>query len=90
MKEINVDVKIIDSIATFQITQVYVNPSNQNPQGETNEEEKPIEVSYKFPKIDEQIISGMKVTIGDKTIEANIMEKEKAEKKYENAIASGN
>ena len=32
----------------------------------------------------------MKVTIGDKTIEANIMEKEKAEEKYENAIAAGN
>jgi hypothetical protein len=32
----------------------------------------------------------MKVTVGDKTIEANIMEKEKAQDKYDNAIASGN
>jgi hypothetical protein len=31
----------------------------------------------------------MKVIIGDKTIEANIMEREKAEEKYDNAIASG-
>ena len=28
LKEINVDVKIIDSIVTFKIIQVYVNPSN--------------------------------------------------------------
>ena len=90
MKEINVDGHIIDSIATFKITQVYVNPSNQNPQEKSAEDEKPIEISYKFPKIADQIIAGMKVTIGDKTIEANIMEKEKAEEKYENAIAAGN
>jgi len=32
----------------------------------------------------------MKVTVGDKTIEAKIMEKEKAQEKYDNAIASGN
>ena len=79
MKEINVEGAIIDSMATFKITQVYVNPSNQNPQEENKEEEKPIEISFKFPKIDDQIIAGMKVTIGDKIIETNIMEKEKAE-----------
>jgi len=32
----------------------------------------------------------MKVMIGDKTIEANIMEKEKAQDKYDNAVSSGN
>jgi len=32
----------------------------------------------------------MKVTVGGKTIEANIMEKEKAQDKYDNAISSGN
>ena len=31
----------------------------------------------------------MKVTIGKKTIEAKILEKEKAEEKYDNAVASG-
>jgi hypothetical protein len=53
MKEISVDGSIIDSMATFKITQVYVNPSNQNPQEENKEEEKPIEVCFKFPKIDD-------------------------------------
>jgi len=32
----------------------------------------------------------MKVSIGDKTIEANILEKEKAQDKYDDAVASGN
>ena len=45
---------------------------------ENKNEEKAIEVSYKFPKIAEQIIAGMVVSVGDKTIEAKIMEKEKA------------
>jgi hypothetical protein len=62
-------------MSTVKITQVYVNPSNTNPQDEeVKEEEKPIEISYKFPKVADQIIAGMKVSIGDKTIEANIME----------------
>ena len=38
----------------------------------------------------DQIIAGMKITVGDKTIEAKIMEKEKAQDKYNDAIASGN
>ena len=77
-------------MAKVKITQVYVNPSNFNPQEEAKEEDKPIEISYKFPKVAEQIIAGMKVMIGDKTIEANIMEKEKAQDKYDNAVSSGN
>ena len=36
------------------------------------------------------MIGAMKVTVGDKTIEAKIMEKEKAKEKYDDAIASGN
>jgi len=78
-------------MSTVKITQVYVNPSNFNPQDEeVKEEEKSIEISYKFPKVADQIIAGMKVSIGDKTIEANIMEKEKAQDKYDNAVSSGN
>lgn len=53
MKEINVDAQICDSMATVKITQVYVNPSNFNPQEENKEEDKPIEISYKFPKVAE-------------------------------------
>ena len=39
-------------MSTVKITQVYVNPSNVNPQDEeVKEEEKLIEISYKFPKV---------------------------------------
>lgn len=91
MKEINVDAQICDSMSTVKITQVYVNPSNFNPQDEeVTIKEQSIEISYKFPKVADQIIAGMKVSIGYKTIEANIMEKEKAQDKYDNAVSSGN
>ena len=39
---------------------------------------KPIEVVYKFPKKEEEVITQMKVTIDEKTIEGKIIEKEKA------------
>ena len=53
------------------MTQVYLNPSKEDPQEQIKEgEDKPIEVSYKFPKRDLDVIAGMKVTVGDKTIEA--------------------
>ena len=57
---------------------MYLNPSNVNPQEESKGDEKPIEVNYRFPKKDEDVISAMKITVGDKTIEAKVMEKEKA------------
>ena len=90
MTEINIISSICDSVATTKITQVYLNPSRANPQEEKTEEEKPIEISFKFPKVPDQIIAGIKITVGDKTIEAKIMEKEKAQDKYNDAIASGN
>ena len=50
-----------------------------NPQ-ETNADGKarPIEVAYKFPKKKDEVISSMRITVGNKTIESKIMEKEKA------------
>ena len=54
------------------------------------EEAKSVEVTFKFPKEENSVISKMLITIGDKTIEAKVMEKEKAEQKYDDAIAAGN
>jgi hypothetical protein len=53
------------------------------------EEERPIEVSYKFPKRELDVLAGLKVTLGDKTIDASIMAKEKAQEKHEDSIAAG-
>jgi len=41
---------------------------------------KPIEVIYKFPKIDETVVSKLLISIGDESvIEAKVMETKKAE-----------
>jgi len=57
--------------------------TEQQPQEDANVEDpkndaKPIEIVYKFPKKEEEVISKMTITVGDKTIEGKIMEKEKA------------
>ena len=36
---------------------------------------KPIEVTFKFPKEPTSVIAKMSVTVGDKTIDAKVMEK---------------
>jgi len=51
---------------------------------------KVVEVSYKFKMPEECVISSMIIQIDDKTIEGKVMEKEKAQNKYDDAIASGN
>ena len=51
---------------------------------------KSVEVTFKFPKEESSVISKMLITLGDKTIEAKVEEKEKAEQKYEDAISAGN
>ena len=55
-----------------------------------NDKEGPIELEFQFPKEKKSLVSKMVVTIADKTIEAKILEKEKAKEKYDDAIAAGN
>lgn len=50
----------------------------------------PIEAEYLFPCDPEMAVSKMTVKLGDKEIEGKVMEKEKAEEKYQDAIAAGN
>ena len=49
-----------------------------------------VEVAYKFKIPEEVVVSNMSIRIDDKTIEAKVMEKEKAQNKYDDAIAAGN
>ena len=88
LKELNVQVDIHDSISTIHLTQIFENPSSEAPQEQ--EVDKPIEVTYQFPKEKASVVSKMQVTVGDKTINTKVMEKEKAQEKYDDAIASGN
>ena len=88
LKELNVQVDIHDSISTIHLTQIFENPSSEAPQEQ--EADKPIEVTYQFPKEKASVVSKMQVTVGDKTINTKVMEKEKAQEKYDDAIAAGN
>ena len=55
-----------------------------------NEGSSPLEVQFQFPSDPEFALTQIRVKIGDKEIETKIMEKEKAEQKYEDSTASGN
>jgi Ca-activated chloride channel family protein len=71
-------VNITGTIAYVRLTQVYQN------KGTT-----PIEAKYVFPMALEAAVHDMKMTIGDRVINAKIFEKKQAEKVYQDAVASG-
>ena len=54
-----------------------------------NDSESPIECIYKFPSDYSFAVVGLTVKVGDKTIEAEVMEKKQAEEKYDDAVAAG-
>ena len=58
--------------------------------GDKKEDEKSVEVTFKFPKEENSVISKMQITLGDKTIEAKVEDKDKAQEKYDDAISAGN
>ena len=71
--------KINEVFATTQITQYFTNPLDS-----------PIELSVSFPIKEEISLSKFSIKIGEKVILSKIMEKEKAEKKYDKSINKGN
>ena len=54
-----------------------------------NDIDSPIEAILTFPSEKDVLVSQMIITLDDKVIESKIMQKEKAEEKYDDAIASG-
>ena len=54
MKELNVNVTIHDSISTIHLTQIF-----ENPKSEEKDSDKPIEVTYQFPKEKNSVVSKM-------------------------------
>jgi hypothetical protein len=87
---VEVKVEINESIAHIIMCQEYENPNRDEPQDASDEPKgKPINITYKFPKEKDVVISKMLVTVGDKTIEAKIEGEDKANEKYDDAIAGG-
>ena len=86
VKDIMADVYIQDSIAIIKMVHEYYNPTHAN--GVKNDDA--IECTFSFPKLANCTISKMIIQIGDQVVQTVIMEKERAEQRYDDIIAAGN
>ena len=78
LKSTSVNVNISGVIADVVVTQVY-----------QNEGKRPLEAIYIFPASTRAAVYGMKMTIGERTITAQIREREAARREYEQARQAG-
>lgn len=78
LKSTSVDIHIAGVIADVTVTQVYEN------KGRT-----PLEAIYVFPASTRAAVYGMKMTIGERTIVAEIKQRDQARKAYEQARQEG-
>jgi Ca-activated chloride channel family protein len=78
LKSTAADVRIAGVIADVRVTQVY-----------KNEGRKPLEAIYVFPASTRAAVYGMKMQIGERTIEAKIKKRETARQEYEEARNQG-
>jgi Ca-activated chloride channel family protein len=78
LKSTSADVNIAGVIADVLVTQEY-----------SNEGKKPIEAIYVFPASTRAAVYRMKMTIGERTIQAKITERDQARREYETARERG-
>ena len=78
LKDTTVTANVTGMIADIYVTQTYV-----------NEGENPINASYVFPASSSVAVHGMKITVGDQTVTAQIREKEEAKQEFEEAKSEG-
>jgi Ca-activated chloride channel homolog len=78
LKSTRADVKIAGTVAEVKITQVYRNTGK-----------KTLEAIYVFPASTRAAVHAMRMTIGERVIEAEIMERQKARETYEGAKKEG-
>ena len=79
LKSTKANVTILESIAHVEVSQTYRND------GQTT-----LEAIYVFPGSTRSAVHSMEMKIGDRTIVANVKEKEKARQEYEQAKKAGN
>ncbi|CAI2375453.1 unnamed protein product [Moneuplotes crassus] len=79
LKKSHLDARVFNSTASIDYTQMF-----------KNDQKSPIEVIYKFPIDKFFSVTGVKIKLDDKQINAVIMEKEEAKEKYDDAVAQGN
>ncbi len=78
LKATRADVKITGVVAAVKITQVY-----------KNQGKKALEAIYVFPASTRAAVHAMRMTVGQRVIEAQIMERQKARETYEQAKQEG-
>ncbi len=78
LKSSRADVKIAGMVAEVKVTQVYRNTG-----------QKTLEAIYVFPGSTRAAVHAMRMTIGERVIEAEIMERQKARETYEQAKKEG-
>ena len=78
LKSTRADVKIAGVVAEVKITQVYRNTG-----------QKTLEAIYVFPGSTRAAVHAMRMTIGERVVEASIMERQKARETYETAKKAG-
>ncbi|NTV51825.1 MAG: VWA domain-containing protein [Candidatus Firestonebacteria bacterium] len=78
LKSTRADVTISGVMADIQVTQVY-----------KNEGKHVLEAVYVFPASTRAAVHAMKMTIGERTIVAQVQEKQKARAQYEQALSEG-
>ena len=78
LKSSRADVKIAGMVAEVKVTQVYQNTGK-----------KTLEAIYVFPGSTRAAVHAMRMTIGERVIEAEIMERQKARETYEQAKKAG-
>jgi Ca-activated chloride channel homolog len=78
LKETRADVQIAGVIARVTVHQVFVNDG-----------QKPIEAIYVFPASTRAAVHGLRMRIGDRTVEARIEKRETARREYQQARQEG-
>jgi len=78
LKSTRADVKIAGVVAEVKITQVYRNAGK-----------KALEAIYVFPMSTRAAVHAMRMTIGERVVDAQIMEREKARETYQTAKKDG-
>ena len=80
-KSQSINVRVDNAVAVIEIQQVFI-----------NELEEPVEATYQFPTDPDQhtVVSKVLFQLGDKEVEGKVIGKEKAQERYDDAIAGGN
>lgn len=78
LKSTRAEVKIAGKVAEVKVTQIY-----------KNEGKKTLEAIYVFPASTRAAVHAMRMTVGNRVVEAEIMERQKARQTYEDAKRQG-